>query len=140
MSQTKAMRIMELVVAMRYLTGIYALNVPSSLDADGDWHASALDWTRARTRDSADALFGEWGIEEQSVPTLGMMPVANTVRALLDLLEEGRYGLARGMRDELIANEEYTPLVFALVMQMKCLPNWDEIDRFMGRVEIPTCG
>lgn len=31
---------------MQYVTGVYALNLPSPDGTPGDWHVSALDWNR----------------------------------------------------------------------------------------------
>lgn len=36
---------------MRYMTGIYGLNVPNfDLETTGDWHASSLDWEKPNSK------------------------------------------------------------------------------------------
>lgn len=117
---------------MRYVTGIYALNLPSLDGTPGDWHFSALDWRKARIADSADSPFGDWGIRTADVPHHGRMPAANHVRACLDLIEQGNYGTARGMRDIFINDDSYASLIFSKVSALKGSPRWEEIDSFMG--------
>ena len=47
---------------MKYVTGIYALNLPSPDGTPGDWHFSALNWNKALMADSSKSPFGEWGL------------------------------------------------------------------------------
>lgn len=51
---------------MQYITGVYALNLPCSLEATGDWHSSALNWERPETADTEKSVFGAYGIEDCS--------------------------------------------------------------------------
>lgn len=62
-----------------------------------------------------------------------MMAVANHVRACLDLIEQGNFGTAQGMRDNFINDDSYTPTIFAKVSELQTSPIWHEIDKFMGR-------
>ena len=119
---------------MRYITGIHALNLPCSLLTGGNWHQPALQWVKPRFRDSESSFFGEYGIEYCSVvpENEGTYAVANHIRALLDLLELGKFSIAQGMNDDFIGNDSYNDEVFGKVTQMKVLPHWDRIDRFMG--------
>ena len=119
---------------MRYITGIHALNLPCSLLTCGDWHSPALQWENPVSRDSEDSFFGDYGIEMCSVVPKheGACAVANHIRALLDLLELGDISLAQGMRRDFICNEEYTEVLFDKVAQMRFLPHWQDIDKFMG--------
>ena len=48
--------------------------------------------------------------------------VANHIRALLDLLELGNFGLAQGMNKDFIGNDDYADEVFDKVAMMKTLP------------------
>ena len=75
---------------MKYITGIHALNLRCSLETCGDWHQSGIQWTRPTIRDSAESVFGDFGIEKNSnVPeNPGTHWVADHIRALLDLLAE----------------------------------------------------
>lgn len=88
---------------MKYITGQHALNLPCSLMTSGDWHQSALQWEFPFCRDSRDSVFGDYGIEHK-----GTYDVANHIRALLDLLEMGRFTAAQGMNKDYICNDKYT--------------------------------
>jgi hypothetical protein len=99
----------------------------------GDWHTSAIDWTSIRLWDSETSALGTWGINEMDIPVLGTRPIANHVRACLDLVEKGYFSSAQGMRADFICNETYTPVVFEKVWELRTKPNWRDIDRFMGR-------
>lgn len=120
---------------MKYITGIHALNLPCSLTTCGDWHCSALQWEIPNFRESEDSFFGDYGIEYCSVvpENEGTYAVANHIRALLDLLELGNYSTAQGMDEDFIGNDKYTREIFDKVALMRNLPNFCEIDRFMGR-------
>jgi hypothetical protein len=118
---------------MKYLSGTYALNLDCRLQTTGDWHFSSMDWRAAPLWDTSDSVYGDFGIEVRDVPGRGSLPVADHIRALLDLLERGYYSSAQGMREDFICNEDYTPLVFDKVWELRRLPNWPHIDRLMGR-------
>ena len=119
---------------MQYITGIHALNLPCSLLTGGDWHRSALQWERPRFQESEGSLYGDYGIEYCScIPeNEGTYAVANHIRALLDLIEIGNFGLAQGMNKNYISNNDYNEEVFDKVALMKDFTNWSEIDKFMG--------
>jgi len=119
---------------MRYITGIHALNLLCSLETCGDWHQSALRWDRPRLRESDDSFFGDYGIETGvAIPEHdGTFAAANHIRALLDLLEAGNFSVAQGMNKDFICNDDYNDEVFAKVASMRSLPNWPDIDSFMG--------
>ena len=92
---------------MRYVTGMHALNLGDRTSTPGDWHFSAMDWQLPMTLESGRSPFGDYGITPQDVPGHGVMPVASHIRACLDLIEQGLYGSAQGMRDDFIANPAY---------------------------------
>jgi len=121
--------------ALRYITGIHALNLPCSLLTCGDWHCSALKWESITYRDTNDSAFGEWGIEHCAVVPEhhGIHAIANHVRALLDLLEMGNFSAAQGMNQDFICNDDYNDEIFDKVTLLMNLPHWREIDAFMGR-------
>ena len=94
---------------MRYITGIHALNLPCKLDTCGDWHQSAIQWAHPQTKDADTAFYGSYGIEPgHYIPEHdGEYAVANTIRALLDLLYDGNFAIAQGMKDDFICNDDY---------------------------------
>lgn len=118
---------------MRYITGIHALNLPCSLETCGDWHTSALQWKKPNIQETDNSTFGTYGIEKcDCVPEhQGTYYIANTLRALLDLLEQGNFGIAQGARDDFICNDNYTEEFFNKVSELKTTPNWIDIDKFM---------
>lgn len=120
---------------MRYITGMHALNLPCSLDTCGDWHISSLDWGNIEFGETEGTIFSNYGVEECSrVPeNEGTYFVANTLRALLDLLAEGRYDLARGVRKDFICNPVYDEefMCKAAYLMQSDKSRYDEIDSFM---------
>ena len=73
---------------MKYISGVFALNIEDSLETCGDWHTSALDWNRIRLVESDNTIFKDYGIErDKKIPEhTGVYNVANTLRAVLDLM------------------------------------------------------
>ncbi|SDL83514.1 hypothetical protein SAMN05216520_11457 [Kandleria vitulina] len=61
--------------------------------------------------------------------------VTNTIRALLDLLDEGDFSNAQGMNEDFICNSIYDQEVFEKVSMLRNNDNWKEIDEFMGKVQ-----
>jgi len=120
---------------LQYITGIHALNIPCGLLTGGDWHRSALRWKNITMRDTEDSFFKDYGIEQNKrIPEHeGTYAAANHIRALLDLLEMGKFSIAQGMNRDFIGNDDYNEEVFNKVAFMKVLSHWPEIDRFMGR-------
>mgnify|MGYP006911778741 CR=1 FL=1 len=120
---------------MQYITGQHALNLPCSLMTSGDWHQSALQWKAPFFRDSKDSIFGDYGIEHGiSIPEHeGVYNVANHIRALLDLLEIGKFTVAQGMNRDYICNDRYTEEIFSQVSKLSNSPLWSQIDCFMGK-------
>ena len=118
---------------MKYLTGVYALNVDDPSGTPGDWHWSALDWSNPPMAESEKSPFGDWGIHTQNVKGVGRVNVASHLRACLDLVVMGAYGAAQGMRDSFLSDERLTPTVFEKVSSLRGAPDWFGIDRFMGK-------
>jgi hypothetical protein len=118
---------------MKYITGTYALNLPCELDTSGDWHYSAIDWSNIPMRDSNASVYRNADIAERMLPTGKKKYVANHIRALLDLIEQGYFSSAQGMRENFIANEKYTQTVFDMVWKLRSNSNWTQIDGFMGK-------
>lgn len=120
---------------MQYITCIHALNLPCSLETCGDWHTSAIQWDNPQVRESNDSIFKDYGIEECScVPKhKGTHHIANTLRALLDLLVEGSFGIAQGAKEDFICNDKYTKEFFSKVYMLKSMSNWQDINKFMQK-------
>jgi len=120
---------------MQYITGIHALNLPCSLLTGGDWHRSALRWKNVTMRDTEHSFFKDYGVEHgKRIPEHeGTYASANHIRALLDLLEMGKFSVAQGMNRDYIGNDDDNEEIFNKVASMKILSHWQEIDQFMGR-------
>ncbi len=122
---------------MKYISGMPALNLPCSLDTTGDWHHSCYDWTKVPFCESDGSILGDWGIERQFVRERGeWCNVANTLRACLDLMEDGLFSLAGGMKEDYIANDIYTKDIFEQaekLIRMSDEAKGREIDRFLEK-------
>ncbi|HEL0291676.1 TPA: hypothetical protein TUY03_000796 [Streptococcus equi subsp. zooepidemicus] len=118
---------------MQYVTGVYALNLPSPDGTPGDWHFSALNWEKLKISESENSIFGDWGLNIVDVPNHGSMLVANHIRACLDLIEQGNFGTAQGMKNNFIDDDKYTMTVFSKVIQLRNSLHWERIDSFMGK-------
>lgn len=120
---------------MLYVTGEHALNLPCSLDTCGDWHTSAMNWDRIQVAESEGSVFGDWGIEALRPTSIrqlaGYHYVANTLRALLDLIVEGRLCYLNGAKNDFISNDKYHLEFFEHVIQCKGLLLWDKLDDCM---------
>lgn len=120
---------------MKYITGIHALNISCDLETCGDWHQSALGWEDLTIGDSSKSVFKDYGIElKKTIPNhTKTFPVANHIRALLDLLELGKFSVAQGMNKDFVCNDKYDNEIFEKVLYLRSNENWKEIDSFMGR-------
>lgn len=119
---------------LQYITGIYALNLACSLDTCGDWHCSSLDWRKVSFSNAYDSVFGLYGLEfNRTIPEhSGTYAVANHIRALLDMLADGQFALAQGMRNDYICTSRYDQEIFEHISLLKDCNNWNNIDQFMG--------
>lgn len=120
---------------MQYVTGVQALNIPCSLRTSGDWHQSALTWTRLNLADSQKSIYKNYGIEgPKIVPEhKEKVYVANHLRALLDMLYAKDFSNAKGMRKDYICNDNYNEELFRQIIKMKPLSYWPQIDKFMEK-------
>lgn len=118
---------------MRYVTGMHALNLGNRSFTPGDWHFSAMDWSRPMLLDTDTSPFGMYDIAEHEAPGMGTVPVAGHVRACLDLIEQGLYGSAQGMRDNFLDNPLTDKPVMDHILLLRGRKDWPGIDRFMGR-------
>lgn len=99
---------------MKYITGIYVLNLICKLNTCGDWHQSSLNWNVVPLKDSDNSFFGEYGLEfDKKIPKhLESFVVANHIRACLDLLVDKQFDLLKGMNNDFICNDEYNNEIF----------------------------
>ena len=120
---------------MLYISGIHALNIEDSLETCGDWHTSALQWKNIKLLDSDKTLFKDWGIEiDKSIPEHeDLYNVANTLRAILDLMVQGSTGYLKGFRDDFICTDRYNQEFFERVWLLRDLPHWNDINNLMKR-------
>lgn len=120
---------------MLYLTGIYALNIEDSLDTCGDWHTSSLDWTAIKLKDTQNSLLDTWGIEQDKlIPEHNtLFNVANTLRAILDLMIEGNTNYLKNFRNDFICTDKYNQEFFEKVFVLQSLSNWSDIDKLMEK-------
>ncbi len=118
---------------MKYVTGIYALNLKSPDGTPGDWHYGAIDWSNIQLCETEDSPFGTWGLYETEIPCHEQMLVANHVRACLDLIAQGFFSSAGGMREYFISDDSFNDLIFEKVWQLRGQDNWEEINDFMGK-------
>lgn len=120
---------------MLYITGVHALNIEDSLETCGDWHTSALNWSNIRLVDSSKSLFKDWGIEfDKTIPEHEeKYNVANTLRAVLDLIVQGNLGYLKGFRDDFFCTDLYNKEFFEKVILLKDFENWEDINNLMKR-------
>ena len=118
---------------MRYVTGLHALNLGDRSATPGDWHFSAMDWSHPLELDTDSSPFGMYDVRVHEVPTMGRVPVAGHVSACLDLIEQGLYGSAQGMRDHFLDNPATDAPVMEHIWTLRSRDDWPGIDRFMGR-------
>lgn len=96
---------------------------------------SGIQWKHPHVKDTRTSFFGDMGIEFHEIPPLfdKKFPVANHIRACLDMLEDGDFSNLQGMRQDYICTDEYDPFIFFEVARMRNCPNWTDIDRFMEK-------
>ena len=107
---------------MKYISGIFALNIPCPLGTTGDWHRSSLTWNKLRLHESDDSVMKEKGIEKDVyVRELGgRYNVANHIRAIADLLDDGDYVTAEGMRNDYLDDDRrFDSTLFEYVYALK---------------------
>lgn len=120
---------------MKYVTFIFALNIPCSLNTFGDWHRDALNWKNVAILESNDSIYKDFGIEtNKTIPqNEGLFNVANHLRACLDFLEQNKFSGISGMRKDYICTEEYDELFFEKVILLNNVVHWENIYLFMAK-------
>ena len=122
---------------MIYLTGVHALNIEDSILCCGDWHTSAIQWSDLSKdiKESDDSIFKDYGIEsDKTIPEHNeKYNVANTLRAVLDLLEGGHTRYLIGFRDDFIMVDDYNEEFFKKVILLRDNKYWSDIDDLMKK-------
>lgn len=121
---------------MKYITGIHALNLECSLNTCGDWHQSSIDWKNIWFAESNGSIFGDWGIEKNTLNSIVYrgVPHANHLRAIIDLMYLKNYrNYLKGFREDFICTDEYNDEFFEKVYMLHELKEWDEIAALMKR-------
>ena len=119
---------------MKYLSGIKALNIPCNLDTTGDWHIFSYDWSNNQLLNSNNSIFKDYGIElNKTLPDGTTIPVANHIRACLDMLEKNDFTNLQGMKNDYICCDKYNDEIFKKVLKLKNSSNWMEINNFMRK-------
>lgn len=120
---------------MRYISGTHALNIDNSLNTCGDWHITAIYWEDKYIdfKDTDKSLFGDWGIEyNKEIPLhTELYPVANDLRAVLDLMIDNRLRYIKGFRNDWFCTDEYNEIFFEQVIKLRELPQWKDINNLM---------
>jgi hypothetical protein len=118
---------------MKYITGVFALNINDNLETCGDWHTSALDWSNITLVDSETTKFRDYGIEKnKEIPEhTEKYNVANTLRAVLDLMIDKKTRFLKGFRNDFFCTDLYNKEFFSKVIQLKDLDNWNDINNLM---------
>ncbi len=118
---------------MKYISGLYALNIPCKLGTTGDWHYNSLNQDNPTIIDTDVSPFADYGIEENRhyYAATGLSKVANHIRACLDMLVMGDYSNLQGMRKDYICTDDYDEEIFEKVSELKHLSSWQDINRFM---------
>lgn len=120
---------------MQYISGIYALNIEDSTECCGDWHTSGLDWNLVDMRESSTSLLKNWGIEQnKEIPEhSNLYNVANTLRAIIDLMIDNKLDYLKGFRNDFIMVDIYNTEFFEKVFMLRDLYNWSDINNLMKR-------
>lgn len=119
---------------MQYVTGVYGLNIENSKNTCGDWHTSALDWSKVTFLNSENSLWGTWGIEShKTIPEHeGFYYVADDMRSILDLMGVyGRLRFLKGFRNDFLCTDEYNEEFFDKVYMLRNRDNWNDISSLM---------
>ena len=92
-------------------------------------------WDPLDLSDSDKSVFKEYGTEaRQELPFhKEQYPVSNHIRVLLDLISEGQFGLAQGMRNDFICTDKYDTENFNKIYMLKKSNLWSKISELMER-------
>ena len=120
---------------MKYITGVYALNLNCNLDTCGDWHQSSLNWNNIPLKESDNSFYGTYGLEySKKIPNHEeLFTVSNHIRACLDMLIDRQFDNLQGMNKDFICNDKYNNEIFSQVLKLNSLPQWEEIRIFMDK-------
>lgn len=118
---------------MQYITGFHALNCHSSLRAP-DTLPVAVDWTYPEIADTETAFFKDFSIEtNKEIPYLtGTHNVANPIRAVLDLVIQGKEKELTGLKHKILANDLLTEELFNKVIELQAQNLWNDVSWSIG--------
>ena len=118
---------------MQYITGFHALNCHSSLRAP-DTLPVAVDWTYPEIADTETAFFKDFSIEtNKEIPYLtGTHNVANPIRAVLDLVIQGKEKELTGLKHKILANDLLTEELFNKVIELQAQSLWNDVSWSIG--------
>ena len=99
---------------MKYITGVYALNLNCNLDTCGDWHQSSLNWNNIPLKESDNSFYGTYGLEySKKIPNHEeLFTVSNHIRACLDMLIDRQFDNLQGMNKDFICNDKYNNEIY----------------------------
>ena len=117
---------------MKYITGKQALEIQFMRD-NGGASANPPDFTQLTLENTEDSLLGSYGIETGfTVPQHdGTFAVADTVRALIDLIVSCRFSEAEGFRQQPYWHESLMPELFYRVWVFYGYPMWEAVATFL---------
>ena len=129
-------------IVMKYIGGIFGLNLTCELGTPGDWHRSSINWSNAilRIKESDDSIFKDFGINSvyKLPPYLvqyiqhEIFPIANHLRCCLDFLEYGQYSYFQGMYRNFLCTKKFNTILFEKFLLLRNLPKWNKIDKVIG--------
>lgn len=124
---------------MKYITGLYALNLHYGQETDGDWHKSCYDFSKPRMATTEGHPLGNWGLYKIHLKEYAdnEVYVATHLRAILDILYFGTEGEIRGIRGfkkDFIVTDKYDNEFMdkALMLINKGVRNADLIKIYVG--------
>ena len=115
---------------MKYITDVYALNIPCSLKTSGDWH-EGYNIKNAIYDDTDTSFYKEYGIEKKIINNKEYY-VANHLRAILDMLYNKKFDFLKGFRKDFLVVDIYDNEFFNKVYEMKDLSFFNDISNLMG--------
>ena len=118
---------------MQYITGFHALNCHSSLRTP-DTLPVAVDWTYPEIANTETAFFKDYSIEtnKEIAQLPGSHNVANPIRAVLDLLIQGKEKELTGLKHKILANDLLTEELFNKVIELQAQSLWNDVCWFIG--------
>lgn len=112
---------------MKYYTGKIALNIECDLDTCADWHKNGIVLDKSKMQDSDNSIFKDYGIYETDKGY-----VANHLRAILDLMEQGQCDYLKGFKNDFLTSDKYDRELMIQAKKLRHNKNWEDIDYLLG--------